>query len=102
MASRRRGLALSDFHTETSMKTMVSYGGECFAPIKRAALKLMRKLIKKSGFLPNMLIKGDQRSDKATGGHLAIATAMDAIEAQQANVEIVSIGPAARMQDARI
>ena len=37
------------------------------------ALKLMRKLTKQYGFLPNMLVKGDLLPAKATGGHLGIA-----------------------------
>jgi putative transposase len=41
---------------------------------KRAALKLMRKLLKKYGFVPDKLVTDDLRSYAAAAGHLGIAT----------------------------
>ena len=40
---------------------------------KRAALKLMRKLLKKYGFVPDKLVTDDLRSYAAAAGHLGIA-----------------------------
>src|SRR6476661_7221221 len=40
---------------------------------KRAALKLMRKLLKKYGFVPDKLITDELRSYAAATGHLGIA-----------------------------
>jgi len=40
---------------------------------KRAALKLMRKLLKKYGFVPDKLVTDDLRSYGAAAGHLGIA-----------------------------
>ena len=40
---------------------------------KRAALKLMRKLLKKYGFVPDKLITDELRSYAAAAGHLGIA-----------------------------
>jgi putative transposase len=40
---------------------------------KRAALKLMRKLLKKYGFVPDKLVTDDLRSYGAATGHLGIA-----------------------------
>jgi putative transposase len=40
---------------------------------KRAALKLMRKLLKKYGFVPEKLVTDDLRSYGAAAGHLGIA-----------------------------
>jgi putative transposase len=40
---------------------------------KRAALKLMRKLLKKYGFVPDKLITDEVRSYAAAAGHLGIA-----------------------------
>jgi transposase-like protein len=39
---------------------------------KRAALKLMRKLLKKYGFVPDKLITDELRSYAAATGHLGI------------------------------
>jgi transposase-like protein len=40
---------------------------------KRAALKLLRKLLKKYGFVPDKLVTDDLRSYAAAAGHLGIA-----------------------------
>jgi putative transposase len=40
---------------------------------KRAALKLMRKLLKKYGFVPDKLVTDDVRSYAAAAGHLGIS-----------------------------
>ena len=40
---------------------------------KRVALKLMRKLLKKYGFVPDKLVTDDLRSYAAAAGHLGIA-----------------------------
>ena len=40
---------------------------------KRAALKLMRKLLKKYGFVPDKLVTDELRSYAAAAGHLGIA-----------------------------
>ncbi len=51
------------------------------------ALKLMRKLTKQYGFLPNMLVKGDLLSAKAAGGQLGIANDIRSISDGQPNGE---------------
>jgi transposase-like protein len=40
---------------------------------KRAALKLMRRLLKKYGFAPDKLVTDDLRSYRAAASHLGIA-----------------------------
>jgi putative transposase len=40
---------------------------------KRAALKLMRKLLKKYGFVPDKLVTDELRSYAAAASHLGIA-----------------------------
>jgi putative transposase len=45
----------------------------CAPHHRRAALKLMRKHLKKYGFIPDKLVTDDLRSYGAAAGHLGIA-----------------------------
>ena len=69
---------------------------------KRAALKLMRKLLKKYGFVPDKLVTDDLRSYDAAARDLGIANRHRARSmAQQSSREFASTDPTTRTQDAR-
>src|SRR5580704_12608393 len=53
--------------------TLSSWGSAAEKRNKRAALKLMRKLLKKFGFVPDKLVTDNLRSYAAAAGQLGIA-----------------------------
>ena len=61
---------------------------------KRAALKLMRKLLKKYGFVPDKLVTDDLRSYGAAASERSMA--------RQPSREFASTDPPTRTQDARV
>ena len=69
---------------------------------KRAALKLMRKLLKKYGFVPDKLVTDDLRSYAAAAGYLSWdrKTPRARSMAQQPSREFASTDPTTRTQDA--
>ena len=69
---------------------------------KRAALKLMRKLLKKYGFVPDNLVTDDLRSYRAAAHDLGIENRHRTRSmAKQPSREFASTDPTTRTQDAR-
>ena len=69
---------------------------------KRAALKLMRKLLKKYGFVPDKLVTDDLRSYAGAASDLGIARRHERGRCgpQQSSREFASTDPTTRIQDA--
>ena len=69
---------------------------------KRAALKLMRKLLKKYGFVPDKLVTDDLRSYWAAAGHLGIERRHERGRWRNNRAENSSTDPTKGEEDARV
>ena len=67
---------------------------------KRAALKLMRKLLKKYGFVPDKLVTDDLRSYAAAAGDFGITRRHERGRWRNNRAEFASTDPTTRIQDA--